>query len=115
MAARPHAELGKRAAEAFRQPVSQCFRNLDTSREKDAFPNREMRPCLRRRPVISTRPGCPSKFRLSQMNALRSQIHLTTAAGTRTGNYRLITILISPDTHPAAELVRLHRQRWESN
>jgi len=47
------------------------------------------------------------------IRVIDAQISITTSAGTRTGGYRLLTTLLDPHTHPAAELVRLYHQRWE--
>lgn len=47
------------------------------------------------------------------IRVIDAQISITTTAGTRTGGYRLLTTLLDPHTHPAAELVRLYHQRWE--
>ena len=47
------------------------------------------------------------------IRVIDAQISITTTAGTRTGGYRLVTTLLDPRTHPAAELVRLYHQRWE--
>lgn len=41
------------------------------------------------------------------------EITITTAAGRRTGLYRLVTTLTDHRTHPAAELITLYHQRWE--
>jgi hypothetical protein len=47
------------------------------------------------------------------IRVIDAQISITTTAGTHTGGYRLITTLLNPVTHPAAELIRLYHQRWE--
>jgi hypothetical protein len=47
------------------------------------------------------------------IRVIDAQISITTTAGTHTSGYRLITTLLDPRTHPAAELVRLYHQRWE--
>jgi hypothetical protein len=47
------------------------------------------------------------------IRVIDAQISITTTAGTHTGDYRLLTTLLNPATHPAAELVRLYHQRWE--
>ena len=47
------------------------------------------------------------------IRVIDAQISITTTAGTHTGDYRLITTLLNPVTHPAAELIRLYHQRWE--
>ena len=41
------------------------------------------------------------------------EITITTAAGRRTGLYRLVTTLTDHRTHPATELITLYHQRWE--
>jgi len=38
---------------------------------------------------------------------------ITTTTGTRTSDYRLLTTLLDPGTHPAAQLITLYHQRWE--
>jgi hypothetical protein len=47
------------------------------------------------------------------IRVIDAQISITTTTGTHTGGYRLITTLLNPLTHPAAELIRLYHQRWE--
>lgn len=47
------------------------------------------------------------------IRVIEAQISITTAAGTRTGDYRLLTTLLDPHHHPSAELVRLYHERWE--
>lgn len=47
------------------------------------------------------------------VRVIDAQISIRTTAGTRTGHYRLLTTLLDPCTHPAAELVRLYHERWE--
>lgn len=47
------------------------------------------------------------------IRVIDAQISITTTAGTHTGGYRLITTLLDPGAHPAADLVRLYHQRWE--
>jgi hypothetical protein len=47
------------------------------------------------------------------IRVVEAQIRITTTAGTHTGDYRLITTLLDPNTYPAAELIRLYHQRWE--
>jgi Insertion element 4 transposase N-terminal/Transposase DDE domain len=47
------------------------------------------------------------------IRVIDAQISITTTTGTRTGSYRLLTTLLDPVTHPAAELVPLYHQRWE--
>ncbi|MEW1773653.1 hypothetical protein [Streptomyces sp. NPDC086777] len=43
-----------------------------------------------------------------------AEITIRTAAGTRTGHYRLLTTLTDPSTHPAGEPVQLYHERRES-
>jgi Transposase DDE domain/Insertion element 4 transposase N-terminal len=47
------------------------------------------------------------------IRVIDAQINITTTASSRTGSYRLITTLLDPGAHPAAELIRLYHQRWE--
>jgi hypothetical protein len=47
------------------------------------------------------------------IRVVEARISITTAAGTRTGDYRLLTTLLDPHHHPAAELARLYHERWE--
>lgn len=47
------------------------------------------------------------------VRVIDAQIQVTTAAGIRTGTYRLITTLLDPGEAPAGELVRLYHERWE--
>jgi hypothetical protein len=47
------------------------------------------------------------------IRVIDAQISITTTTGRRTGHYRLITTLLDPHTHPAAELAELYHQRWE--
>ncbi|MFC5754961.1 IS4 family transposase [Actinomadura rugatobispora] len=48
------------------------------------------------------------------IRVIDAQITLTlSGGGHRTGHYRLITTLLDPRLHPAAEIVRLYHQRWE--
>ncbi|GLZ02521.1 IS4 family transposase [Actinoplanes sp. NBRC 103695] len=47
------------------------------------------------------------------IRVIDAQISITTTAGTHTGGYRLITTLLDPATHTAADLVKLYHQRWE--
>lgn len=47
------------------------------------------------------------------VRVIDAEISIRTAAGTRTGHYRLLTTLTDPGTHPATELVRLYHERWE--
>jgi IS5 family transposase len=55
---------------------------------------------------------------LSTIGALRvrvvdAQIAVSTADGTRTSGYRLITTLLDPRRYPAGELITIYHQRWE--
>ena len=47
------------------------------------------------------------------VRVIEAQISITTTHGTHTGHYRLLTTLLDPHTHPAAELIRLYHERWE--
>ncbi len=47
------------------------------------------------------------------VRVIDAHVAITTAAGTRTGTYRLITTLLDPGEAPARELVRLYHERWE--
>ena len=47
------------------------------------------------------------------IRVIDAQISITTTAGTHTGDYRLMTTLLNPCTHPAAELIRQYHERWE--
>lgn len=47
------------------------------------------------------------------VRVIDAQAAITTAAGTRTGDYRLTTTLTDPDEAPAQHLVRLYHERWE--
>jgi hypothetical protein len=48
-----------------------------------------------------------------QIRVVEARISITTTAGTRTVDYRLLTTLLDPRTHPAAELIGLYHERWE--
>jgi hypothetical protein len=48
-----------------------------------------------------------------RIRVIDAQITVTTNEGTRTSGYRLITTLLDPTAHPAAELITLYHQRWE--
>jgi hypothetical protein len=54
-----------------------------------------------------------SRIGALDIRVVEAQISITTAAGTRTGEYRLLTTLLDPHAYPAAELIRLYHQRWE--
>jgi hypothetical protein len=47
------------------------------------------------------------------VGVIEAEITLTTATGRITQHYRLITTLTDPVTHPALDLIRLYRERWE--
>ncbi|WP_327033126.1 IS4 family transposase [Micromonospora ureilytica] len=47
------------------------------------------------------------------VRVVEARISITTTAGTHTGDYRLITTLLNPHTHPAADLIRIYHERWE--
>jgi hypothetical protein len=47
------------------------------------------------------------------LRVIEARIAITTTAGTRTSDYRLLTTLLDPRTHPAAQLIQLYHQRWE--
>jgi hypothetical protein len=47
------------------------------------------------------------------IRVVEARISITTTQGSHTGDYRLLTTLLDPQAHPAAELVQLYHQRWE--
>ena len=47
------------------------------------------------------------------IRVIEARIAITTTAGTRTSDYRLLTTLLNPRTHPAGQLITLYHQRWE--
>lgn len=47
------------------------------------------------------------------IRVVEARISITTTAGSHTGDYRLLTTLLNPHTHPAAELIQLYHERWE--
>jgi hypothetical protein len=49
----------------------------------------------------------------TRVRVIDAQITQTTTAGTTTSGYRLVTTLLDPRAHPAAQLVRLYHQRWQ--
>jgi hypothetical protein len=65
-------------------------------------------------PVARCRDGS-SLARLGALTVrvIDAEISIHTAAGNRTGHYRLLTTLTDPDRYPAAELLRLYHERWE--
>jgi hypothetical protein len=69
----------------------------------------------RRLPVITRyRDGSwLSTIGTLRVRVIDAQITVTTSAGTRVSGYRLITTLLDPTTHPAAELITVYHQRWE--
>ncbi|MCU7731234.1 transposase, partial [Actinoplanes sp. KI2] len=73
--------------------------------------------CTRRRrlPVIHRLPDGSwlSTIGPQRIRVVQAQITITTTAGTQTGDYRLITTLLDPRIHPAADLIRLYHRRWE--
>ncbi len=54
-----------------------------------------------------------SAFGGKNIRVIDAEITITTAAGTHTGVYRLITTLLDQHRHPAADLLRLYHERWE--
>jgi hypothetical protein len=69
----------------------------------------------RRLPVLRRLSDGSWLSRIGALNVrvVEAQISITTTTGTRTGDYRLITTLLNPDTHPAGQLIQLYHQRWE--
>jgi hypothetical protein len=49
----------------------------------------------------------------TEVRVIEAQITIATAAGRRTGTYRLATTLLDSRAYPAAELIILYHQRWE--
>jgi hypothetical protein len=47
------------------------------------------------------------------VRVVEAEITVTTAAGTTTGDYRLITTLLDPHRYPADALIRIYHERWE--
>jgi Insertion element 4 transposase N-terminal/Transposase DDE domain len=54
-----------------------------------------------------------SIFGGTTVRVIDAEIAISTAAGTQTGVYRLITTLLDEHAHPAAALIRLYHERWE--
>jgi hypothetical protein len=54
-----------------------------------------------------------SKIGALTVRIVEARISITTATGTHTGDYRLITTLLDPHTHPATALIRIYHERWE--
>ena len=48
-----------------------------------------------------------------RVRVIDAQITITTTSGTHTNDYRLVTTLLDPRTHPADQLIQLYHQRWE--
>jgi hypothetical protein len=48
-----------------------------------------------------------------RLRVIEARIAITTPNGTRTSDYRLLTTLLDPATHPAGQLIALYHQRWE--
>jgi hypothetical protein len=47
------------------------------------------------------------------LRVIEARIAVSTTGGTRTSDYRLLTTLLDPHTHPATQLITLYHQRWE--
>jgi hypothetical protein len=47
------------------------------------------------------------------IRVIEARIAVTTTTGVTTSDYRLLTTLLDPRAHPAAQLVTLYHQRWE--
>ena len=69
----------------------------------------------RKPPVLRRLPDGSFLSRLGtlQVRIIECEITIATAAGRRTGTYRLATTLLDPGRHPAFELVKLYHERWE--
>jgi hypothetical protein len=69
----------------------------------------------RRLPILSRHHDGSWLSRIGALSVrvIEARISITTTAGTRTGDYRLLTTLLDPHRHPAGELIRLYHQRWE--
>ncbi len=69
----------------------------------------------RRLPVIARhRDGSwLSTIGTLRVRVIDARIAVKTTTGTRINDYRLITTLLDPGTHPAGELITLYHQRWE--
>ena len=69
----------------------------------------------RRLPILRRLPDGSWLSRIGALNVriVEAQISITTTIGTHTGDYRLITTLLNPATHPADQLIRLYHERWD--
>jgi len=69
----------------------------------------------RRLPMIRRLPDGSWLSRIGTLaiRVVEARVSITTTQGSHTGDYRLLTTLLDPHIHPAAELVRLYHQRWE--
>ena len=69
----------------------------------------------RRLPILRRLPDGSWLSRIGALTVriVEAQISITTTAGSRTGDYRLLTTLLDAHAYPAAELVGLYHQRWE--
>jgi Transposase DDE domain len=69
----------------------------------------------RKPPVLRRLPDGSFLSRLGalQVRIIECEITIATAAGRRTGTYRLATTLLDPCRYPALELVKLYHERWE--
>jgi hypothetical protein len=69
----------------------------------------------RKPPVLRRLPDGSFLSRLGalEVRVIECQITIATAAGRRTGSYRLATTLLDARLHPAFELVKLYHERWE--
>ncbi|WP_248293869.1 transposase [Actinoplanes sp. TBRC 11911] len=47
------------------------------------------------------------------IRVIEARIAVKTSNGVTTSDYRLLTTLLNPHTHPAAQLITLYHQRWE--
>jgi hypothetical protein len=69
----------------------------------------------RRLPILRRLPDGSWLSRIGTLDVriVEAQISITTTIGTHTGEYRLITTLLNPATHPADQLIRIYHERWE--
>ncbi|MGW5125744.1 transposase [Streptomyces sp. NPDC004069] len=70
----------------------------------------------RRLPVLERFPdgSCLSRMGAVVVRVIDCAITVSTSQGRRTGAYHLVTTLTDPRTHPAAELIRLYHERWDT-